>query len=129
MRPATTGYRPPVSRTWWLRKRSYLIYMLRDFSPVPITLWLIWLLVELWRLRSGPAGYRPHMSAAFVVFSAVCLLFALLHSVTFLSLSGVVMRVRLGSRSVKPALVTATMFGVWIGASVVVGGLLMWLAR
>jgi fumarate reductase subunit C len=126
---AATGYRAPVSSTWWLRKRSYFIYMLRDFSPIPITLWLIWLLVEIWRLRSGPAGYRPHASIAFVVFSAICLLFALLHSITFLSLSGVVLRVRLGSRALRPALVTGVMFAIWLGATIVIGAALIGLGR
>ncbi len=129
MKTAPATYRPSLSSTWWLRNRRYFLFMLRDFTPVPITLWLVWLLVEIARLRAGPAAFQPSRSPWFVAFSLVCLAFALLHSFTWLKLSGVILRVPLGERTLAPRLVTAANFVIWGGATIVIGALLIWLGR
>src|SRR5205807_2057368 len=64
---------------WWRRNRRYLMYIVREFTAVPIAIWMVWFLIEIARVRGGPAGYRPHQSPAFVVFSVVCFAFALWH--------------------------------------------------
>jgi fumarate reductase subunit C len=85
-----------------------------------VTIWLIWLLVEVGRLRLGPAGYHPHMNLAFVIFSAFCFVFAMLHSITFLMLSGVVLSIPIGGLRPSPALIRAANFGLWLVISVVI---------
>src|SRR5712692_8112189 len=86
--PATSSgeiprvYKPQVPRGWWLRQRHYFLYMVREFTAVPLALWLIWLLFEIQRASAGPKGYYPPVSAAFVVFSVILLGFALYHSYT-----------------------------------------------
>ena len=127
--PGRSTYRPSLSNTWWLRSRRYFLIMVRDLTPVPIGLWLIWLLVQVARLRSGPSGFSASASPRFVAFSVVCLGFALLHSVTWLQLSGVILRVSFGGREIDPRLVTAVNFMIWIGATVVIGAILIWLGR
>jgi succinate dehydrogenase subunit C len=115
--------------TWWTRKRRYLFYMVREFTALPLALWLLWLLVEIKRAGDGPTRYFPHSSPAFVVFSVVCLLFAMYHSVTFLNLSGVIIRVKLFDRQIPSRLITAGMLGIWVLASIVVAAVLIGFAR
>jgi fumarate reductase subunit C len=122
-------FRYPLPRTWWLGNRRYLLYMLRDFSALPFSLWLLWFLIEVGRLRAGPAGYHPNASRLFVAFSVVCLLFAALHSVTFLNLSAAIVRVSLRGRTLSASLIRAVNFGLWALASVVVVAGLVYLAR
>ena len=52
--------------SWWTRNRHYLAYMLREFSSVPMALWMLWLLVEIQRAGGPAATYHPHSSPAFV---------------------------------------------------------------
>jgi len=125
--PAT--YRPTLGLGWWARHRHYVLYMVREFTPIPFGIWLLWFLVEISRLKDGPNGFYAHMSTGFVIFSAVCLLFALWHSVTFLSLSGLIVRLPLGDRIISGRPITVLFFGVWLAASVVVGFLLIWLGH
>lgn len=125
---AVKTYRPRLPATWWLRNRRYLFFMVRDFTVVPITLWLVSLLVQLWRLREGE-GAVAFASPAYVAFSLVCLAFALLHSVTWLNLSGVILRVKLGQKVVPPGMVTGVNFAQWVLATLVIGALLIWLGR
>jgi fumarate reductase subunit C len=100
--------------------------VLREFSAVPIAIWMLWFLVEIARLKDGPSGYRPHMSPAFVVFSIVCLAFALWHSYTFLSFSGLIMRIPIGDRFVPAGVVRGGAYTLLLGASLLIGGLIAW---
>jgi fumarate reductase subunit C len=115
---------------WWTRSRHYFLYMVREFTALPMAAWLLWLLFEI---KTAPdlssANYRPHASTAFVIFSIIVLLFALYHSVTFLSLSGLIIRVRILGRPVPSRLITLAMFGAWAAASLVIGFVLIWFAR
>jgi len=115
--------------SWWTRNRHYFLYIVREFTAVPLAVWLLWLLVEIKRAGDGPARYSPHGSTAFVVFSVIVLLFALYHSVTFLTLSGVIIRVKVLDRQLPSRLITAAMFGALVAASVVIGAALIWFGR
>ena len=114
---------------WWTRKRHYFLYVVREFTALPLALWLLWLLVEIKRAGDGPARYSPYGSTAFVVFSVIVLLFALYHSVTFLSLTGVIIRVKLFDRPLPSGLISLAMFLLWAVASVVIGFVLIWFGR
>ena len=122
-------YRWRMPANWWTRTRHYFLYVAREFTAVPMALWLIWLLYEIKLAGNGPAGYYPPRSAAFVAFSAVVLLFALYHSYTFLKLAGGIIRVKVLDRSIPSSVIVMAMFGAWAAASVVVGFVLIWFAR
>lgn len=122
-RPRTYPFRQPFD--WWLRRRSYLLYMIREVTSLPIAIWWLLFLVEMSRLRSGSGGYHP-LEAWFVVVSVICLVAALWHSYTFLSLAGVILRVPLGERHVPPKAIVGAMFGLFAVLSAVVVALVIW---
>jgi fumarate reductase subunit C len=126
---ARAAYPWRMSANWWTRKRHYFMYMVREFTALPLALWLLWFLVEIKRAGNGAAGYAPHSSTAFVVFSVVCLLFALYHSITFLSLAGVIIHVKLMGRPLPSRLIVLSQFGLWALASLVIGFVLIWFGR
>jgi succinate dehydrogenase subunit C len=128
-RTATKTYRRPMGAGWWTRKRHYFLYMVREFTALPLALWLLWLLYEIQRSGRGPAGYYPPNSTAFVVFSVICLLFALYHSFTFLSLAGDILHFKVLDKPVPSRLIVASQFGMWLVTSVVIGGVLIWFGR
>ncbi|HEV2029266.1 MAG TPA: hypothetical protein VGS16_12165 [Candidatus Dormibacteraeota bacterium] len=114
---------------WWTRNRHYFLYVVREFTALPIAVWLLWFLVEIKRAGGGPAGYYPPSSTAFVIFSVVCLLFSLYHSVTFLSLAGVIIHLKVLDRTMPSRVIVLTMFGLWALASVVIAAVLIGFAR
>lgn len=114
---------------WWTRNRHYFFYMLREFTAVPMALWLLWLLVEIQGASNGSAHYYPHSSPAFIVFSVIVLLFSLYHSVTFLSLAGTILHFKVFDKPVPARLIVLSQFGAWLVASVVVAFVLVWFAR
>jgi fumarate reductase subunit C len=118
-----------MPRGWWTRRGHYFWYIMREFTALPMALWMLWFLVEIQRASNGPKGYYPHASLGFVIFSVICLLFALYHSVTFLSLAGVIIHVKVLDRPVSPRLIVFTMFGAWLVASIVIGAALIGFGR
>jgi fumarate reductase subunit C len=128
-RTATKTYRPAMGAGWWTRKRHYFLYMVREFTALPLALWLLWLLFEIQRAGRGPSGYYPPSSTPFIVFSVICLLFALYHSFTFLKLAGVILHVKLLDKPVPSGLIVASMFGMWLVASLVIGAVLIGFGR
>jgi fumarate reductase subunit C len=125
----TRVYRPTMPRGWWLRQRHYLLYIVREFTSVPLALWLIWLLIEIHRAANGAKGYYASASPAFIAFSVFCLVFALYHSYTFLSLAGVIINVRIVGKPVPSRLIVLSQFGLWLVASVVIAAVLIGFAR
>jgi fumarate reductase subunit C len=128
-RTATKTYRPAMGAGWWTRKRHYFLYMVREFTALPLALWLLWLLYEIQRAGRGPSGYYPPSSTPFIVFSVICLLFALYHSFTFLKLAGVILHVKLLDKPVPSGLIVVSMFGMWLVASLVIGAVLIGFGR
>jgi fumarate reductase subunit C len=114
---------------WWLRKRHYFMYVVREFTAVPMALWLLWLLFDIKSAGAGHAGFQPPRSTPFVVLSAVCLVFAMYHSYTFLKLAGVIIHLKVFDKPVPPRLIVLTMFGLWAVASIVIGAALIGLGR
>jgi fumarate reductase subunit C len=116
-------YRQPF--TWWLRRRGYVLYMIRELSALPVALWWVLFLVEVARLRQGPAGYHP-LEGWFVVVSVICLVAALWHSYTFLTLAGLIMRIPIGDRTVPARTIVGAAFSGFVVVTAVVAGLLIW---
>ena len=108
--------------TWWTRKGHYFWYVVREFTSLPLALWLLWLLLDI---REQSIVWHQ----AFIVFSVVCLPFALYHTITFLSLAGSIIHFKLLDRPVSSRLIVLSQFSLWLGASVVIGFLVIWLSR
>jgi fumarate reductase subunit C len=128
-RVATRTYKPAMVAGWWMRKGNYFWYMVREFTALPLALWLLWLLYEIQRAGRGASGYYPPGSTPFVVFSVVCLLFALYHSFTFLRLAGVILHFKVLDKPVPSGLIVASQFGAWLVASIVIGAVLIGFGR
>jgi fumarate reductase subunit C len=126
---ATRTYKPVMPAAWWTRSSHYFWYMVREFTALPLAVWLLWLLLEIKSAGNGAAGYSPQRSLPFVIFSVVCLLFALYHSITFLSLTGVIIHPKVLGKPVPSRLIVGTMFAVWLGASIVIEAVLIGFAR
>jgi fumarate reductase subunit C len=126
---ATRVYRTPMPRGWWLRQRHYFLYIVREFTALPLALWLLWLLFEIHRAAGGPQHFYASGSPAFIAFSIVCLGFALYHSYTFLSLAGVIINIKVAGKPVPSRIIVLSQFAAWFVASVVIAAVLIGFAR
>jgi fumarate reductase subunit C len=99
--------------------------MVREFTSIPIAIWVMLFVVEISRLGAGRTGYQPFGGPIWIVFSLICLVFALWHSITFLSLAGRIIRIPLGDRYVPPRFIVGAMFGLLFAATILIGALLV----
>jgi fumarate reductase subunit C len=111
-----------MSPAWWLKRRNYFIFMMRELSAVFIGLFAVATILQVRALRGGPAAYEQFMEVvrmpAAIVVGVVALLFAILHTITFFMLAGRVLVIQAGEERVPPALIVAGHFGMWLAASV-----------
>lgn len=121
---AAYPFKQPI--TWWTRRRGYLLYMLREFTTVGIAVWMTLFVVEIARLRAGSGGYEPFGGPLFIAISLVCLALAVWHSYTFLSLSGLIMRIPLGERTVPAQVIKGAAFAGFAVTTAVITALLIW---
>ena len=120
-------YRPRVSTWWWTRKRTYLVFVLRELSSLLIAWFVVYLLLFVYAVGQGEAAYQRFLdraSAPWVVgLNVLALLFVLLHTVTWFSLTPQAMDVRLDGRKVPSFHIMA---GQYTGL-VVVSAFVFWL--
>ena len=79
-------YRPPVSRLWWLPRRSYVLFVLRELSSVFVAWFVVYLLLLVDAVHGGSDSYQavPRWAGNpwVVVLNIVALAFVVLHAVT-----------------------------------------------
>ena len=117
-------YHPEMPATWWLKKSSYLLFMLRELSSVFIAIFLVVFLVQVYQLTRGPEAYvafaQKLSSPGWVIFHVLALLFSLFHSITWFQSTAIVMPLRIGARELSRQLMTALNVGALIAVSIVI---------
>lgn len=107
MSGTTRQYPYTVKATWWLGNRNYFIFMLRELSPVFMSLFLIQLICLVREaLRSPSEGYLLALleiaKPQIIAFNVVALLFSLLHAITWFQAATTVLPVRLMGKPFPP---------------------------
>lgn len=104
----TTGpvksYRRPVSIWWWLRKPTYVLFVLRELSSIFIAWLVAYLVVMIFAIGRGAGSYQHFMdwagSAWVVVINVIAFLFTALQTVTWFLLTPKAMVLRFRGRVV-----------------------------
>lgn len=111
-------YHQPVPTFWWLRRRSYLMFVLRELSSVFVAWFVVYLLMLVTAIGGGTDSYERFLDwsgqAWVVVLNVVSLAFVLLHMVTWFGLAPKAMVVRLRGRPVPPRAVLAGHYALWV---------------
>lgn len=117
-------YHRKMSATWWLKKQSYFLFMLRELSSVFIAIFLIVFLVQIYQLTRGPEAYaafaRKLSSPGWIIFNLITFLFALYHSITWFQSSAIVLPLRSGEREVPRNLFVALNVGALAVVSLII---------
>ena len=119
--------RRPVSTWWWLRKRTYFVFVMRELSSFFVAWYVLFLLLLVRAVDRGDAAYADFLdwagSPVVVVVNVVAFAFIVLHTVTWFSLTPQAMDLRAGGRPVPGWTVIA---GQYAGL-VVVSAFVWWL--
>jgi len=122
-------YRAHMPLGWWLRRRSYMLFVAREVSSVFVAWFVVYLLLLVWAVSRGPDAYQRFLdwsaNPIVLVVNIVALLFVLLHAVTWFRLAPQAMVVKVRGRRVPSVLVAAAHFGAWAVVSAVVAWIVL----
>jgi fumarate reductase subunit C len=111
-------FRPRVSTYWWLERRSYLAFILRELSSVFVAWSVVYLLLLLRAVSEGESSYRQFLSwsdrRVVLLVNAVSLAFVVFHAITWFNLSSKAVVVHVRRKRVAGALITASNYLAWI---------------
>ena len=97
-------YRPCVSRFWWLRRRSYLLFVLRELSSVFVAWFVVFLLLLVRAVSQGEREYQRFLDLSatpwMLALNVVALFFVVFHTITWFNLAPQAIVVRLRGRRV-----------------------------
>ena len=120
-------YRRPVSTWWWVGRRTYFVFVMRELSSIFIAWLVVYLLLLVAAVGRGRRAYDDFLdfaaNPAVVVLNVVALAFVVLHTITWFSLTPKAVDARLGGRRVPPAAVIASQY---VGLAVV-SAFVVWL--
>ncbi len=120
-------YRRPISTWWWLRKRSYFLFVMRELSSLFVAWLVLYLLLFVRAVFQGEDEYREFLDRAssgwLLVLNLVSFGFVLLHTVTWFGVTPQAMDLRFRGRKVPKSAV----LGAQYVALVVVSGFVYWL--
>ena len=122
-------YRPRVSTYWWLKRRSYLAFILRELSSLFVAWFVVFLLLLVAAVSRGEESYRQFLNwsggPVVVVLNLVSLFFVVFHAVTWFNLAPQAMAVRLQGKRVPGTWVAASNYAAWAVVSALVAWLLL----
>jgi fumarate reductase subunit C len=132
--PAYTEYhprwlRPRMSTYWWLHRRSYLTFVLRELSSIFVAWFVVYILLLVRAVSRGEASYQQFLawsrSPLVLLLNLVGLLFVVFHAVTWFNLAPQAMVVRVLGRRVPGRWITASNYLAWALVSALTAWLLL----
>ena len=122
-------YHRPVSNTWWLKRKTYILFMIRELTSVFVAGYCIFLLVLVYNLTQGADAYGDFMAALkspiSVALHLITLIFVLYHTITWFNLTPKILVLYRGEERIPEGLVAGTFYVGWVVVSVIVAWLVV----
>jgi fumarate reductase subunit C len=129
MTTSIRAYRAPVSRFWWAKRRSYLLFMLREISCVFVAWFVVYLLLLVHAISAGRDSYTRFLdwnaNPLVVSVNVVAFIFLLLHAVTWFNLAPRAIVPHIRGRRVPARAVLAGHYAAWFVVSAAVAWVVM----
>jgi fumarate reductase subunit C len=106
-----------MSVFWWVRRRSYLIFVLRELSSVFIAWSVVFLLLLIHAVGQGGTEYRRFVDRSgepwMLALNVVALAFVVFHALTWFNLAPHAMVVRLRGKRVPRTWIAGAHYAGW----------------
>ena len=118
-----------VSTYWWLEKRSYFAFILRESTCLFVGWFAVYLLLLIAAVVDGPDAYARFLiwsaSPWMILLNVVSFALMVFHAITFFDAAPQALVVHLGHTRVPGPLVLLGHYAAWVAASAAVIWLLM----
>jgi len=122
-----------VPSNWWLQKRSYTLFMVRELTSAFIAGYSIFLIVLVYRASQGVEEFARFCDALksplSIFLHLLVLAAALYHSITWFNLTPKIMAFWRGEEKVSDTAIQGANFVLWLVVSAVVAAIVFALAK
>ena len=110
-------YRPRMPVFWWVGRRSYLIFVLRELSSVFVAWSVVFLLLLIHAVGQGGKQYQQFLDRNsepwMLALNVVALAFLVFHAITWFNLAPQAMVVRLRGKRVPRTWIAGAHYAGW----------------
>jgi fumarate reductase subunit C len=123
-------HRPRMSVFWWVGRRSYLVFVLRELSSVFVAWSVVFLLLLVHAVSQGGKQYQQFLDLSsnpwMLALNVVTLAFLVFHAITWFNLAPQAMVVRLRGERVPRSRIVGAHYAGWallsaLGAWLILG--------
>lgn len=122
-------HRPRMSTYWWLKRRGYLAFILRELSSIFVLWFVVYLLLLVRAVSQGNDSYREFLSwsgrPGVLSLNLISVLFIVLHAITWFNLSPQAMVVHFRGKRVPGTWIAASNYLAWALTSALVAWILI----
>ena len=122
-------HRPRMSVFWWVGRRSYLVFVLRELSSVFVAWSVVFLLLLVHAVSEGGKQYQQFRNLSsnpwMLALNVVTLAFLLFHAITWFNLAPSAMVVRIRDKRVPRSWIAGVHYAGWALLSALVAWLIV----
>ena len=111
-------YKPRLSRLWWLRRPSYLLFVIRELTSVFVAWSVVFLLLMVRAVSQGDRGYQQFLELSrnpwMLALNVITLVLVVFHTITWFTVAPQAMVVRLRGRRVPGRMILLAHYAVWV---------------
>jgi len=115
--------------TWWLSRRPYFLFMLREFTAVFVGAYCVFLIYIVYNLSQGPDAYYGVIellrSPLSIILHIIAFIFAVYHSITWFNLTPKIFILRFGEEQVPAFVISGANFIAWVVISAIVAWIIL----
>ena len=110
-------HRPRMPVFWWVRRRSYLIFVLRELSSVFVAWSVVFVLLLIHAVGQGGKQYQQFLDRSgepwMLALNVIALAFLVFHALTWFNLAPHAMVVRLRGKRVPRTWIAGAHYAGW----------------
>ncbi len=110
-------HRPRMPVFWWVGRRSYLVFVLRELSSVFVAWSVVFLLLLVHAVSQGGKQYQQFLNLSsnpwMLALNVVTLAFLVFHAITWFNLAPKAMVVRLRGKRVPRSWIAGAHYAGW----------------
>ena len=119
-----SSYRRPVSNLWWLKRKPYILFIIREITSVFVAGYCVFLFILIFKLGQGPTPYNNLLvtlkSPLSIGVHLISLAFVLYHTITWFNLTPKILVLYRGEDRISQKLVAGVFYVGWLVVSVII---------
>jgi len=118
------SYQRRIGVFWWLGKRTYFVFVMRELSSIFVAWFVVFLLLFISAVGRGEQAYEDFLDRAshpvLVTLNVVALAFLVLHTITWFALTPQAMVLRVRGQRVPAWVIIASQYAGLLVVSAIV---------